>query len=122
MIGREHPSQKPVELAEKMILENTDEGALILDAFMGSGTTAVAAINTNRHFIGFENHAPFVEICERRIKEARSKCPARSELGIMKKDDATTDINAVHTRGKGPVGVEAQMYLSMGVEQSAAAI
>ena len=105
-----------------MILENTDEGALILDAFMGSGTTAVAAINTNRHFIGFENHAPFVEICERRIKEARSKCQAQSELGIMKKDDATTDINAAHTNGREPADREVQMWLSMGVEQSAAAI
>ena len=71
--GREHPSQKPVQLIEKMLLENTNEGELVLDAFMGSGTTAVAAINTDRHYVGFELHEPYCEICERRIGEARMK-------------------------------------------------
>lgn len=49
-----HPTQKPVELIEKMILDSTDPGAVVLDPFMGSGTTAVAAIRTGRHYVGFE--------------------------------------------------------------------
>ncbi len=67
---RQHPAQKPVELIEKMIVNSTAEGELVLDAFMGSGTTAVAAINTGRHFIGFELSEEFHALCERRIAEA----------------------------------------------------
>lgn len=49
-----HPTQKPVELLQKFIEDSTDPGAVVLDTFMGSGTTAVAAMRTGRHFIGFE--------------------------------------------------------------------
>ncbi len=71
--GREHPSQKPVALVEKMIVDNTDEGAVVFDPFMGSGTTAVAAINTGRHFIGFELNQTYVDVCNRRIEEAHAR-------------------------------------------------
>ncbi len=116
-----HSTQKPTGLCEYLIKTYTNEGELVLDACMGSGTTAVACVNTNRHFVGFENHAPFVAICERRIKEARS-CLEQSELEIMSGGDATTDINAVHTNGKASVDREVQMWLSMDEEQSAGAI
>ncbi|GLI82534.1 methyltransferase [Rossellomorea marisflavi] len=49
-----HPTQKPVELFEWLIKTYTDEGDLVLDNCMGSGTTALACINTGRNFIGFE--------------------------------------------------------------------
>jgi site-specific DNA-methyltransferase (adenine-specific) len=49
-----HPTQKPVDLFEYLIRTYTNEGELILDNCIGSGTTAVAAINTNRKYIGFE--------------------------------------------------------------------
>ena len=68
----EHSAQKPIELLEYLIKTYTDEGELVLDACMGSGATAVACVNTGRHFIGFETHEPFVEISNRRIEEARS--------------------------------------------------
>lgn len=51
---RIHEAQKPLELIEYLIKLSTKEGQVVLDAFMGSGTTAVAARNTNRKFIGFE--------------------------------------------------------------------
>lgn len=51
---RVHPTQKPVSLLEYFIKTYTDEGETVLDNCMGSGTTAVACLNTNRHFIGFE--------------------------------------------------------------------
>ena len=69
----EHNTQKPVEIMEYLIKTYTNEGELVLDACMGSGSTAVAAVNTNRHFIGYETHQPFVDICNRRIAEAREK-------------------------------------------------
>ena len=49
-----NPTQKPTDLLEYLIKTYTNEGELVLDATIGSGSTAVAAINTNRHFIGFE--------------------------------------------------------------------
>lgn len=68
---RVHRAQKPVELCEKMILNSSREGDVVLDCFMGSGTTAVACINTGRHFIGFETEKKYFDIANKRIDEAR---------------------------------------------------
>ena len=57
-VNRLHPTQKPVALFEYLINTYTVEGETILDNCMGSGTTAVASINTNRNFIGFELDEP----------------------------------------------------------------
>lgn len=65
-----HPTQKPVALFEYLIRTYTNEGETVLDNCMGSGTTAVAAINTNRNFIGFEIEPEYVEIANRRIDDA----------------------------------------------------
>lgn len=51
---RIHPTQKPVELISDLIKIHTNENDLVLDPFMGSNTTAIACMNTNRNFIGFE--------------------------------------------------------------------
>ena len=64
-----HPTQKPVALVEYLIRTYTDEGGVVLDNCMGSGTTAVAAIRTGRHYIGFEVDPAYCEIAERRIRE-----------------------------------------------------
>ena len=65
-----HPQQKPVELLEYLIRTYTNEGEVVLDATMGSGSTGVAAINTGRKFIGFETDKNFYDIAERRIEAA----------------------------------------------------
>ena len=70
--SRVHQSQKPVALIEKMIKNSSHENEIVLDCFMGSGTTAVACINTNRHFIGFELEEKFCEIANERIAKARA--------------------------------------------------
>ncbi|MGF1995645.1 DNA-methyltransferase [Enterococcus casseliflavus] len=54
-----HPTQKPVSLLEYLIKTYTKKGDLILDNCMGSGTTAIACLNTERHFIGFETSAEY---------------------------------------------------------------
>ena len=64
-----HPSQKPVELFEKMILNSSEKGDAILDCFIGSGTTAIAAINTGRKFIGFELDENFYQKANERINK-----------------------------------------------------
>jgi DNA modification methylase len=69
---RYHPTQKPVELIGQFIKDHTDPGDLICDPFMGSGTTAVAAIQNDREYVGFEVDADnYRDVIERRIGEAK---------------------------------------------------
>jgi len=65
---RLHPSQKPKPLIEWLIKTYTNENEIILDNCIGSGTTAVAAIKTNRKFIGFETEMKYIEIANLRIE------------------------------------------------------
>lgn len=67
-----HPTQKPVALLEYLIKTYTNEGDTVLDFTMGSGSTGVACVNTNRNFIGIELDDKYFEIAESRIKEAVS--------------------------------------------------
>ena len=65
-----HPTQKPVELMEYLIKTYTNENQVVLDNVVGSGTTAVAAINTNRQFIAFEMDEKYYQISKDRIAQA----------------------------------------------------
>jgi DNA modification methylase len=68
-----HPTQKPVALFEYLIKTYTSVGDTVLDNTIGSGTTAVAAINTGRNFIGIEMDKGYCDIANKRIQEAREK-------------------------------------------------
>ena len=68
--NRQHPTQKPVRLMERLLFCTTDKGQTILDPFMGSGSTGVACVNTNRNFIGYELQQDYFEIAEKRINDA----------------------------------------------------
>ena len=68
-----HPTQKPVALLEYLIKTYTNEGDLVLDNCMGSGSTGVAAINTNRKFIGIEKDDNYFEIARNRIEQHLNK-------------------------------------------------
>ena len=68
-----HPTQKPVELCEYLIKTYTNEGETVLDNCMGSGTTAIACINTGRNFIGFELDKHYCDIANERIRNALAK-------------------------------------------------
>ena len=67
-----HPTQKPVELIRWLIRSYTNEGDLVLDNCIGSGTTAIAAIKENRHYIGMELNKEYFDIAEDRIKKELS--------------------------------------------------
>ena len=67
-----HTTQKPVSLLEYLIRTYTDEGMVVLDNCMGSGTTGVACVNTNRRFIGMELDEKYFNIAKQRIEEAVS--------------------------------------------------
>jgi site-specific DNA-methyltransferase (adenine-specific) len=64
-----HPTQKPVLLLEDLIKTYSNEGDLVVDLTMGSGSTAIACINTGRSFIGIEKEPKYVELARKRVKE-----------------------------------------------------
>lgn len=63
-----HPTQKPLELLEKIILSSTDEGDVILDPFNGSGTTGIMANRLNRKYIGIEQEKEYLDLTIKRYK------------------------------------------------------
>lgn len=65
---RLHPAEKPVEFLERFVRVSCPKDGVILDAFMGSGSTAIAAIQNGRKFIGIEKNAEYFDIAEKRIK------------------------------------------------------
>ena len=69
--GKLHPTQKPVSLCEYLIKTYTNPGDLVMDNCMGSGTTGVACINTDRKFIGIEKADKYFEIAQKRIEDER---------------------------------------------------
>ena len=71
--GGKHPAPFPVQLVEDHISTWSDEGGTVLDPFMGSGTTAIACMNTNRNFIGFELDETYYNLSLQRIAEVK-KC------------------------------------------------
>lgn len=71
-----HPTQKPVGLFEYLIKTYTDEGDIVLDNVIGSGTTAVASIRTGRKYIGIEKDKDYFDIANKRVYQAKK------ELGL----------------------------------------
>lgn len=71
--GGFHPTQKPVALMEYLIKTYTNENDLVLDCCMGSGSTCVACVKTNRHYIGFEICQEYCDIAQKRINETTKK-------------------------------------------------
>ena len=65
-----HPTIKPLDIIENLIVNSSQDGDIILDPFLGSGTTAVACVNTNRHYIGFELDPQYYDIACKRLDEA----------------------------------------------------
>ena len=68
---RYHPCQKNVKMLEELILRHSNAGDVILDPFMGSGSTGVACVETNRNFIGFELNEDYFKIAKERIEESK---------------------------------------------------
>lgn len=70
--GRFHPTQKPLALIEDLIIKHSNEHDIVLDCFSGSGTTAVASFNQNRHFIGCELSKDYYQKSIRRLKDIQA--------------------------------------------------
>lgn len=65
-----HPTIKPLEIIQNLIINSSNEGDIVFDPFLGSGTTSVASINTNRHYIGFELDENYFKTAQKRINAA----------------------------------------------------
>lgn len=68
-----HPTQKPLEILQKLIETSSNKGDIVLDVFMGVGSTAVASILTNRNFLGCEIDPNYVKFANQRIEEVRNE-------------------------------------------------
>ncbi|ROJ30774.1 DNA-methyltransferase [Morganella morganii] len=71
--NRDHEAKFPLELPHRLIRLLTDEGDLVLDPFMGSGTTAVASIQNNRRYLGFDNQEKYVDLAKSNIQNEKMK-------------------------------------------------
>jgi site-specific DNA-methyltransferase (adenine-specific) len=80
----DHPTQKPLEIVERMVLASCPPGGIVLDPFMGSGTTAVAATRHGRGFVGFELNPDYFAIAEKRVAgtAGSGNGPKRAATGI----------------------------------------
>jgi site-specific DNA-methyltransferase (adenine-specific) len=78
---RIHPTQKPVPLFMQILEKYSKPGDLVLDPFLGSGTTAIACLRTGRHFIGIEKHEPYFIMAQERIDKERAQVRLFDVLG-----------------------------------------
>lgn len=106
----EHPAQFPVELAERLVLSLTDRGDTVVDPYMGSGTTAVAALMHGRNSRGAEREARYADIAARRLESLRA--------GTLRTRPMNTPIYGEGGRGggagaPGPIG-DGQRLLDAG--------
>jgi len=72
---KEHPTEKPVELIKFYVENSSQEGQLVLDPFMGSGSTAIACKKSGRNFIGFEIDPKYYEVCQNKLNETKKDEP-----------------------------------------------
>ena len=78
-----HPTIKPLDEVKKRILNSTQEGDVVLDTIMGSGTTAVACKETGRHYIGFEVNPKYYQIATDRLNGITQKDKKLKEIGVQ---------------------------------------
>ena len=78
-----HPTQKPLELLRRIILSCTDEGDTVLDPFLGSGTTSVAAKMLGRNSIGIEKERAYLDIIRKRLNPPQRKMFEESETNLV---------------------------------------
>ena len=96
-----HPCQLPLHLLERIILMSTDAGDTVLDPFLGTGTTAIAAKRLGRHYIGFESDALYTQIAREKVEQQAST----SRVGAVWVSFHLDEIITIRDRGLGAVTV-----------------
>jgi site-specific DNA-methyltransferase (adenine-specific) len=105
----EHPTQKPLEIIQRMVLASCPENGVVLDPFMGSGTTAIAARRCGRQFVGFELNPDYCAIIEARLQSAEAELqvlnnqptePVRAKPVLAKVSKRISKAKTVVTKAK----------------------
>ncbi len=120
-----HPAPFPVALPERLIHMHTYEGELVLDPFMGAGSTAVAALRTRRHYVGYDTDAAYIELANERI--ARNAAHTRHPTARLRAGDgritapleggwSSAELAAHVVTAAGFTGVESKPALAPGVD------
>lgn len=125
-----HPAPFPVELPERLIHLYTYYDDLVLDPFLGSGSTAVAAIRTGRHYAGYDTDPAYIARANARIADARADAPARDVVvgsaratGEPWRDGAAMrDLAIASLRDAGFDSIESKVRLATGVEVALRAV
>ncbi len=112
-----HPAPFPVELPQRLIELYTYRGDLVLDPFVGSGTTAVAAVRTGRRYVGYDTESRYVRIAERRAEEERARV-LRTEDGEQRSRSSAREQAAELVAAAGFRDVDSSVRLEAGVEVS----
>lgn len=103
----DHPTQKPLEIVERMVKASCPPGGVILDPFMGTGTTAVAAQRCGRDFVGFELNPAYCEIIARRLAAPEAQaCVQTNPQPTEPVRAKITDLIKVKKRGRKKMDVE----------------
>ncbi len=89
----DHPTQKPLELVERMVLASCPPGGLVLDPFMGSGTTGAASVRHGRAFAGFEINPEYCAAAQQRIDAAHAECVASAAARASVLSSAPADVS-----------------------------
>jgi predicted RNA methylase len=97
-----HPSIKPASVCKKLIKVNTLEGEIVLDPFMGSGTTGVAAVALSRKFIGMEIDPTYFKMAEKRIMETKKQSRLTDTETAVKPIPPTPHTSGNHDGGFAP--------------------
>lgn len=95
-----HPAPFPVELPARLIDLYTYVGDLVLDPFMGAGTTAVAAVRSGRHFVGFDTDPDYIAGAEARVAAARAESDGPGVVVPPKKAPAGTSVDELVSQGR----------------------
>lgn len=85
----DHEAKFPLELPRRVIKLLSDEGDIVLDCFMGSGTSAIAALSEKRHYIGIDKEQKYVQLAEKNIREYLSQAAQLTlfDCGLSPKGD-----------------------------------
>ena len=115
----DHPTQKPLEIIERMVRASCPPGGIVLDLFMGSGTTAIAAKRCGRHFVGFELNPEYCEIIQGRLASPEAQLAMQSNLPT---EPIREKIPNVKSGKKGPRKVKSVTSANLNADTAATLI
>lgn len=115
----DHPTQKPLEIIERMVRASCPPGGVVLDLFMGSGTTAIAAKRCGRHFVGFELNPDYCQITQDRLASSEAELSVQSNLPT---EPVREKIPNVKSGKKGQLQIKSAKSTSSDVDSAATLI